>query len=97
MDNFGISPETVNELGKTMSKKSEEFNQLITNLYTTVDKMVTNFYVSPDAEVLAKRIEAYKNKLIGIRNTIASYGVYCQSTTNIVYDHQDNLSNDLRG
>ena len=67
------------------------------SLYATVDKLASSDYVSPEATVLANRIKAYKMDLVKIRNVMASYGAFCQGTSNDVETNQDTLSEDMRG
>lgn len=97
MGTFVAAPEIIRSYGNKIVGLAEEFNTNMNSLYATVDKLASSDYVSPEATVLANRIKAYKMDLVKIRNVMASYGAFCQGTSNDVETNQDTLSEDMRG
>ena len=97
MGTFVAAPEIISSYGNKIVGLAEEFNTNMNSLYATVDKLASSDYVSPEATVLANRIKAYKMDLIKIRNVMASYGAFCQGTSNDVEINQETLSEDMRG
>lgn len=97
MGRFVAAPEIIRSYGNKIVGLAEEFNTNMNSLYATVDKLASSDYVSPEATVLANRIKAYKMDLVKIRNVMASYGAFCQGTSNDVETNQDTLSEDMRG
>ena len=97
MGTFVAAPEIIRSYGNKIVGLAEEFKTKMKSLYAKVDKLASSDYVSPEATVLANRIKAYKMDLVKIRNVMASYGAFCQGTSNDVETNQDTLSEDMRG
>lgn len=93
---FTADPQEL-ELNVTKIKNgAEEFTVCIDEIYNTVNEMVTNDYISPEAKEIANKIEGYKTDVLSLRNIMANYGNFLTATASTVRANQENIIQEIR-
>ena len=94
---FAASPEILRSEGQKLINLSNSFSSNTTAIYNSVNKMVTTDYLSPEAKVIAAKINTYKEDLNLMIKTINEYGTLCLRTGNKVDENQENLTSGIQG
>lgn len=93
---FTADPQGLELNGTKIKNGAEEFTVCIDEIYNTVNEMVTNDYISPEAKEIANKIEGYKTDVLSLRNITANYGNFLTATASTVRANQENIIQEIR-
>ena len=95
MGRFTADPGTLSQEGKKMVNISEQYDDVINDTYNTIDDMIANDYLSPEAKTIADRIGERRKDLEEIRAVINQYGNFAQGAAIDVINNQEEISSDI--
>lgn len=95
MGRFTADPATLDQEGGKINILSENFEEKINSVYSSVENMIANDYISPEAKVIAERIKEKKKDLEEMQKTIKKYGKFSKDAAKDVIDNQEEISSEI--
>lgn len=87
----GASYESVTE-GTTYEYKTN-----FLEIYSIIERLVSEDYLDPAAMAIANNIEGYKNELVTMTQTMIDYGNYCFIAADTIVNNQDDIIGSIPG
>lgn len=88
---FLSDPVALRQEGNKEKEQSEQFDQMVKKIYSTLDQMLSSDYLSPAARAIGERIRSKRNDLDEMTKIINEYGEYCLMTANTVNKNEQNI------
>ena len=95
MGRFTADPPVLSEEGNKMKGISQSCIDEVEKVYETLDSMVHNDYLSPEARVLLEKIESKKQDLINMAKVMEEHGDFAVSAAHTVTQNQENISSKI--
>ncbi len=96
MGRFVADPDILVKEGNGIVGISEEFLANINDTYDTLDNLVANEYMSPEALAIKKEIDTYREDLNKMAQVINDYGRFCINSGNKVIRNQDGIIDEIQ-
>ena len=96
MGRFTADPATLDQQGNKINTISEHFFENVDKVYNTLDNMIANDYLSPEAREIAERIKDKKKDLEDMGKTINQYGDFAKGAAKDVITNQEEISSEIR-
>ncbi len=96
MGRFVADPDTLILKGNEMEENGNAFMDDINKVYTTLDDMINKDYLSPEALVIAKKMESQRKDLEDMAKTMNQYGDFSKRAGNKVLQNQENISAEIQ-
>lgn len=94
---FVGDPDVLIPKGTEMKGLSTEFNNEIESVYNTLDNLVENEYISPEAQAIKLEIDKYKADLEKMAKTIGDYGQFSENAGKKIIDNQNGIIDSVKG
>ena len=95
MGQFVADPQILRIKGMEVSNLADQFLKNVNDIYSEVNNMVTNNYVSPDAVAIANEIETYHGSMNMMGKIFRDYANFCVRAGNEVYRTQNSIIDEL--
>ena len=95
MGKFVADPPILIREGIGMNAIAQAFDEDIEKVYTTLQDMINKDYLSPEARVIATKIENQRPVLETMAKTIEQYGNFSITAGNKVIDNQNNIISEI--
>ncbi len=95
MGRFTADPATLNQEGSKIISISERFDGNVKKVYETLDDMIENDYLSPEAKEIAERIKERKKDLDDMTKVINQYGNFAMGAAQDVINNQEAISSEI--
>ncbi len=96
MGRFVADPGTLIQKGNEMENTSRSFDEDVQKVYNTLEDMISKEYLSPEALVIARRMESQRKDLEDMVKVIAQYGEFSKRAGNKVFDNQERISEEVQ-
>ena len=93
---FLADPAILRMEGNKLLGQSKQFGSNVTNMYSTIGRMVQSNYVSPAAKALAAKIGTYKDDMDAMTKIISDYGNYCLTASQKVNRNENDIIDTFR-
>ena len=90
-DHFVADPEGLRKGGVKIGELQGSLSNLKDKIYNDVTDMKTQYYVSPESQVMANAIEAKREELERMIAAFGNYDDYGTSTSKVVIENQENI------
>lgn len=89
---FKFSPSELQKASGEIHEHAASFRDNAKKIFDTVEKMRASDYLSPEAMVLAEKIESYKEDIEKMAKKFDEYSEFLHNSVNVVESTQDELS-----
>lgn len=96
MGKFIADPEILIKEGTGIIGISDEFIANVNDTYDTLDNLVANEYMSPEAIAIKKEIDTYREDLEKMATVINDYGRFCVNSGEKVIKNQDGIIDEIK-
>lgn len=93
---FTADPALMNQRGGKIINQAEQFRTKIDAIYSKVDEMVNNDYLSPEAKVIAEKIYSYRDNMNTLQKTINEYGTFLRNASSQVVKNQEDIISGIK-
>ena len=95
MGRFTADPATLTQEGSKITSISERFDGNVKKVYETLDDMIENDYLSPEAKEIAERIKERRTDLDNMTKVIEQYGNFAKGAAQDVILNQEEISSEI--
>ncbi len=96
MGKFVADPDVLVREGTSIVGLSDEFIANVNDTYDTLDNLVANEYMSPEALAIKKEIDGYREDLNKMGQVINDYGRFCINSGEKVIRNQDGIIDEIK-
>ena len=91
MGRFIADPDKLMLEGTNINGYAAEFLKTVNGVYETIEDMVANDYISPEALTIKVKIDKCRPNLDEMQQTIAEYGNFCITAAGKVVRNQNDI------
>lgn len=88
---FLANPDILRQEGNSLADQGQQFGQNIEKIYSTLEELLANSYVSPAAKAIGESIKTRRDDLEMMKKIIADYSNYCLTTSGTVVKNEENI------
>ena len=88
---FRADPATMRSVGTRIGEVAADFKSNYEKIYSTVEYLIRNNYVSPEAVAIGEGIEGHKSEIMALHRSIEAYSGFATKAGNTVTNNQQNL------
>ncbi len=88
---FVGNPEVLKARGTAIVNQGELFLENVNKVYSILGDMISNEYLDPAANAIAKEIEGYHDDLNNMAKIIAEYGGFVSKAAVVIRNNQNSI------